>query len=150
MDDISAQYDKKYRYCFFRLKDRELSEDVTQEAFLRCLHQTDGRLPIRLLYRIARNLCIDEYRRMKEIPTDEDPDAAISDFSESLVSNIILAEALKRLTDEEREILLLRFANEESLAVIGSLYGISRFAAYRKVQGILKKCREYIEGRQER
>ena len=75
MDDISAQYDKIYRYCFFRLKDRELSEDVTQEAFLRCLHQTDGRLPIRLLYRIARNLCIDEYRRTKEIPTDESPDS---------------------------------------------------------------------------
>lgn len=146
MDDISVQYDKIYRYCYFRLKDRELSEDVTQEAFLRCLHQTDGRLPLRLLYRIARNLCIDEYRRTKEIPTDESPDSAIPDFSESLVSNIILDEALGQLTDEEREILLLRFANGESLAVIGSLYGMSRFAAYRRVQGILKKCREYMEG----
>ena len=58
----------------------------------------------------------------------------------------ILDEALGQLTDEEREILLLRFANGESLAVIGSLYGMSRFAAYRRVQGILKKCREYMEG----
>lgn len=30
---IDEQYDKLYRYCFFKLHDRELAEDVTQETF---------------------------------------------------------------------------------------------------------------------
>ena len=30
--DYEEQYDKIYRYCFFKLHDRECAEDVTQEA----------------------------------------------------------------------------------------------------------------------
>ena len=33
--DVGAQYDKLYRYCYFKLHNRDLAEDVTQEAFLR-------------------------------------------------------------------------------------------------------------------
>ncbi len=33
--DIEEQYDKIYRYCYYRLRDRERAEDVTQETFLR-------------------------------------------------------------------------------------------------------------------
>ena len=33
--DIEEQYEKIYRYCFYRLRDREQAEDITQEAFLR-------------------------------------------------------------------------------------------------------------------
>ena len=33
--DIEEQYEKIYRYCFYRLRSREQAEDVTQEAFLR-------------------------------------------------------------------------------------------------------------------
>lgn len=35
--DIEEQYDKIYRYCYFKLHSRELAEDVTQETFLRYL-----------------------------------------------------------------------------------------------------------------
>ena len=33
--DLEELYDKIYRYCYFRLRRRDLAEDVTQEAFLR-------------------------------------------------------------------------------------------------------------------
>ena len=35
MIDIEEQYDKIYRYCYFRLKNQHLAEDITQETFLR-------------------------------------------------------------------------------------------------------------------
>lgn len=75
--DLEAQYDKIYRYCYFRLHDRELSEDITQETFLRYFasyHQTDSVFMLKYLYTIARNLFIDEYRRdgkRKEEQTDQ-------------------------------------------------------------------------------
>ena len=73
--DYEAQYDKIYRYCYRRLHHRQLAEDVTQEAFLRLLaaegYRETGKA-IRYLYTVARNLCIDEYRRhpTQELPVD--------------------------------------------------------------------------------
>lgn len=33
--NLSQQYDKIYRYCFFHTRCQELAEDLTQETFLR-------------------------------------------------------------------------------------------------------------------
>ena len=35
--DIDEQYDKVYRFCYFKLKNQHLAEDITQETFLRFL-----------------------------------------------------------------------------------------------------------------
>lgn len=60
--DINEQYDKIYRYCYFKVKSRCLAEDLTQETFLRYFAQTSyvhrGKR-LAYLYTIARNLCID-------------------------------------------------------------------------------------------
>lgn len=34
---IDEQYDKLYRYCYYRLHDVQTAEDITQEAFLKLL-----------------------------------------------------------------------------------------------------------------
>ena len=60
--DLSAQYDKIYRYCCFHLRDPQLAEDLTQETFLRfyrqASYQEQGKA-LAYLYTIARNLCLD-------------------------------------------------------------------------------------------
>lgn len=33
--DLKEQYDKIYRYCYFKVRRREMAEDITQETFLR-------------------------------------------------------------------------------------------------------------------
>ena len=64
--DIEKQYDKIYRYCYFKLYDKQLAQDITQETFLRFYRQgltldNDKELPY--LYTIAKNLCIDHFRK---------------------------------------------------------------------------------------
>lgn len=64
--DVEEQYDKIYRYCYFRLHNRQTAEDITQETFLRYFQRYDhvtGGEALKCLYTIARNLCIVEYRR---------------------------------------------------------------------------------------
>ena len=41
--DIGEQYDKIYRYCYFKLKNQYLAEDITQETFLRFLESAGGK-----------------------------------------------------------------------------------------------------------
>ena len=35
--NLEEYYDDIYRYCFFRMQDRSLAEDLTQETFLKFL-----------------------------------------------------------------------------------------------------------------
>lgn len=37
--DIEEQYDKIYRYCYFKTQNAALAEDLTQECFLKYISQ---------------------------------------------------------------------------------------------------------------
>lgn len=52
--------------------------------------------------------------------------------------------ALDKLTDREREMVLLRVVNEVPVEDIGKIFGISRFAVYREVKKILKKLERML------
>lgn len=68
---IQNQYEKIYRYCYFKLHNRELAEDITQEAFLRYLEKyrfTSSETALKYLYTIAGHLCIDEFFDLRTIP----------------------------------------------------------------------------------
>jgi len=36
---LQEQYDKVYRYCYFKVKNKEIAEDLTQETFLKYFSQ---------------------------------------------------------------------------------------------------------------
>ena len=64
--DIEEQYDKIFRYCCFRIYDRQLAQDITQETFLRFFGQDlrlDNGRELSYLYTIAKNLCADEFKK---------------------------------------------------------------------------------------
>lgn len=52
--------------------------------------------------------------------------------------------ALDKLTDREREMVLLKVVNEVPVEDIGKIFGISRFAVYREVKKILKKLERML------
>lgn len=132
--DLEEQYDKIYRYCYFKVHHREIAEDITQEAFLRCLAHsaaasTDLSLPY--LYTIAKNLCIDEIRRRKpEVLDDNSADLSAED---NMLTQLSVRIALSKLKEADSELLMLRYGNDTPVSVICKLYGISRFAVYRRL-----------------
>lgn len=151
--DLSDQYDKLYRYCYFRLRNRETAEDITQETLLRFWeseHYRDTGKAMQYLYTIARNLCIDACRRRRfEIPLEPadlsleafDPASRDSSLQERLVTSLAVRAALDTLEETDRELLLLRFVNEVPIQVISGLLGMSRFAVYRRTGRALKQLR---------
>jgi len=146
--DIEDQYDKIYRYCYLKIRQRETAEDITQETFLRFLehpkyHSIDKTMQI--LYTIAGNLCMDEFRKQKcvDIPETQQSD---EDIEETVLSSFLLKNALKILTDTEREIILLRYINDVPVNVIGNIYDMSRFAVNRRIKSILEKLKKEMGG----
>lgn len=144
--DYEIQYDKIYRYCYFKLNNADVAEDITQETFLRFLesstYQENGK-GLNYLYTIAKNLCIDEYRRRVTVELPEDlPEEGVE---ERMIESLSMRLALARLTPIERELVLLRFVNEVPVKVICELQECSRFALNRKLKQVLKKLRGYLE-----
>ena len=140
--DLEEQYDKIYRYCYFKVQSRETAEDITQETFLRFLESKtykDTGKSLHYLYTIARNLCIDEARRKKEEPLENEiPENSPED---RMLTNIALKTALSGLNETDREFLLLRYVNEVPVSELSKIYQISRFAVYRKILHAVKSLK---------
>lgn len=140
--DLEEQYDKIYRYCYFKVHQREAAEDITQETFLR-FYQRFGHygsdFTLQYMYRIAHNLCVDRYRRGEEEELTEE--LVREGHEEQVLRKVWVEEALSKLKEEEKELLLLRYVNEVPLTTLCKLYGMSRFALHRR----LRKIQESLE-----
>ena len=146
--DIEEQYDKIYRYCYFKIYDVQLAQDITQETFLRFYRQgltldNDKELPY--LYTIAKNLCIDHFRRRTVESLEEITEKVIDDPTENLISNLTLRMTISKLPSDERELIFLRYVNEISIATICKITGLSRFAVYRRLSKSLKWLKEELK-----
>ena len=146
--DIEEQYDKIYRYCYFKMYDDQIAQDITQETFLRFYRQgltldNDKELPY--LYTIAKNLCIDHFRKRTVESLEEITEEVIDDPTEDLISNLTLRMTISKLPDDERELIFLRYVNEISIATICKITGLSRFAVYRRLSKSLKWLKEELK-----
>lgn len=161
--DIEEQYDKIYRYCYFKLGRQSIAEDITQEAFLRFWESTSYRnegKALHYLYTIARNLCVDEYRKQgreksisnifrekeSEINIEEirEDKADIGNSEEQLLTKIVLKQALEELSEQDRELILLRFVNQVPINVISKLTGLSRFTIYRRINNAIARLKRNL------
>lgn len=145
--NLEDKYNKIFRYCYYHVRNKDLAEDLTQETFLRFIesnYQEKGK-EMNYLYTIAKNLCINEIN--KSVPTMQND--AIEDESvvdEDLVEKIYIRNLLMKLPDDDREVLILRYMNGETVSDISKLLGISRFALYRKIQNAKKELKKMLEG----
>lgn len=142
--ELNEQYDKIYTFCYFKVHNREAAEDITQETFLKYFESTqylEKGKKLAFLYTIARNCCIDYYRKTKQTVAVVN----LSELSEAAESNIettiAVRTAVSKLNSEEQEIILLRFANELGIGEIAAYLGVSRFTIYRKLKEIEKQLK---------
>lgn len=152
--DLDRQYDRLLRYCYMKVRDRSLAEDLTQEAFLRFFasrsYKDVGR-ETAYLYAIARNLCADHFRRHREIPLEAlPPDVrAMSDAGKEagrMLDRLSVEQALGKLEDDEREIVVLRYVSGLRVSDVAQALGLSRFAVRRRLSAALKKLKKEMEG----
>lgn len=145
--NLEDKYNKIYRYCYYRVRNKDVAEDLTQETFLRFFesnYQEKGR-EMNYLYTIAKNLCINEIKNnVLTLQNEEIADESV--FDEDLVEKIHIRNLLMELPDDDREVLILRYMNGETVSDISKLLGISRFALFRKIQNAKKELKNMLEG----
>lgn len=146
--DIEEQYDKIYRYCYFKLYDKQLAQDITQETFLRFLRQDlslDSSKELPYLYTIAKNLCVDSFRKKTTESLENITEETTYDPTEDWISNLTLKSVISKLPQEEQELIFLRYVNEISITAICRITGFSRFVVYRRLSKALKWLKEELE-----
>lgn len=129
--------DAIYRHAFFRLSSEARAEELMQDTFLRTwryLAEGNDIANLRaFLYRTLNNLIVDEYRRKKEESLDALMETAefyepSRDTRADLEDQVLLTdvrEAIERLPEEDRELVLLRYVNDLSPADIGEVMGMT-------------------------
>ncbi len=122
-----AHYDAIWRFCFRRVG-QSLAADATQETFLTALKRASsfrGDSDAKTwLFGIALNVCRSAARKVKhDLPLDEIVELQSRDGQPSL-NSIRLADALKKLTPEHREAVILHELDGLTYAEIGHIVGV--------------------------
>lgn len=152
-----------YGFIGYRVRSRELAEDLTQETFVKALRAYRRYDPSRAsekswLLSIARNVVIDSARRAAG-PAESELEPAIEAGAAALMSpgpeesargltrDEELQAALRTLPPREREILALRFGGDLKGREIAQLTGLSLANVQQILSRSLRKLREeLIEG----
>jgi len=153
-DMYRQQYDRIYKYAYTLLLNRESAEDVVQETFLSAYRNYDSFDPAKgsvgtWLCRIAHNKAIDQLRsascRLRaEWPETErlgEEDREIERLSEENETVLFL---YSRLSEEERELLNMRYVLELKDTEVADILGLKAKTVNKRYQRLLKKCLEIL------
>ena len=134
--DIYNRYQPSvFTYIFYKVSDQEIAEDLTAEVFTRMLanlsrYTPRGKPILAWLYTIARNLVIDHYRQNKsashlplmEDLVDGDNNHPVK-LTEDRLAHECLSRVLKHLTEEQRQVILLRFIENREVSELAEILG---------------------------
>ena len=126
--------DRVYRYLLYRVREPSDAEDLTSEVFTRAFanihrYKLQGKSFLAWLYTIARNAVTD--RRRRDRPTVELDNAyGLAAEGPTAHDHAVLGEevdalrgAVKHLTGEQQEVLVLRFVEDMSSREVANILG---------------------------
>lgn len=165
----SASFDKLYshylppiyRFIYMKVSHREEAEDLTHEVFLSAWlnipHYEPQGFPFSSwLYQIARNRVIDHYRTKKPQTSLDDGSVdaelikTVSRLDEKLDDSLdleIIRQAIKKLTHDQQDVLLMRFmedlSHQEIAAAINKSAGAVRLIQHRALNELKKNLSKH-------
>ncbi len=138
-----------YSFTLSMLKNREDAEDALQDVYLSIhksahLYTPMGR-PMEWIMTVTRNICISKLRERKKLrPLDEQDEPAEYPGLVRSEDRILLSEALKQLSDDERKIVILRTSADLKHKEIATVLGMPAATVRSKYRRAIKKLRQYL------
>jgi len=146
-----------YRYIYFRVRNKAIADDLTQDVFLKVFNSLDrfvvtDKSPLTYFFTVARNLLIDNYSKKKILTMNEEEieEKLIDENSpekQIILKNNLekLMEALHRINENEAEVLILKFIDNYSNKEIGQIMEKSEEAIRQLQSRGLKSLRFFIK-----
>jgi RNA polymerase sigma-70 factor (ECF subfamily) len=161
---LERHRDKVFNYIVYMLKDIQLSEDVFQETFFKAIYtlksgryNEEGKF-LPWIMRIAHNLIVDQFRRIKKMPALEPRDEEHDIFStlrilddnvqDQLIESEIhtdLKKIINHLPEDQREVVLMRHFADMSFKEIADATNVSINTALGRMRYALLNLRKMIE-----
>lgn len=154
---VKEYYPSVLRFLSYRTRNREDAEDLTNEVFVRMVGAIKSRTGnfAAWLFKIARNLLIDYYRKMSRekfssLDEIEDDSIAVStkDNREGFSTDEI-KHMLTVLTDEQQEVVSLRFLSgyslEETAQIMHKSVGAVKVLQFRAIASLKEHLKKDIK-----
>ncbi len=167
IDELVRRYkDRMYTSIYYLVKDKYLAEDIFQEVFIKIIdtiragkYTDEGKfLPWAL--RIAHNMCVDHFRKVKRTPTIKTADGNdlfdVMGFSEESAEEKVMQrqthdkvrKMIDLLPEEQKEVLILRHYADLSFKEIADLTKCSINTALGRMRYGLINLRRIMEEKQ--
>jgi RNA polymerase sigma factor (sigma-70 family) len=160
---INRHKDRIFTTIILIVKDSYIAEDLFQETFIKIIknlkkgkYNEEGKfLPWAI--RIARNMAIDYFRKMKRMPTITGSDGedvfrkiklAVDNREEEMIRNEkenMVRHVISRLPEEQRQVLILRHYGDLSFKEIAAMTGVSINTALGRMRYALNNMRKMME-----
>ena len=142
-----------YRYIWTRVRDDNVAEDLTAQVFLKALeglpsYRPSGKPFLAWLYRIAYARVVDHWRKQErrvEVPLEETLPAREPRPGELLEAEadwVTAIDLVAQLTDDQQDVVILRFIGEMSLAqvaeTLGKTVGATKAIQYRALASLAR------------
>lgn len=161
---LKRHHNKVYTYIYYIVKNKDLTEDIFQETFMKAImtirqgRYTDNGKFIAWISRIAHNLIIDHYRQERAENTVSPEDETLDIFnrrelSEGTIEDTIvhrqiesdIRRLVKALPDNQREVLEMRYYKNMSFKEIADLTKVSINTALGRMRYAILNMRRMAE-----
>ena len=145
-----------FRHAVYILKDQDDAYDVVQETFIRAIREQrifdmDFRIKA-WLFRVTKNLCLNNIRNttrrsaiLEANPQQdkEEPDQLLSIFAGE--QTVQMLTSMEKLSEEHREILVLRYYDELSYAEISHVLNLKLGTVMSRLSRARKNLLDIVE-----
>lgn len=161
---IHRHKNKVFSYISLYIRDKALVEDIFQDTFLKVIQSvkagrySDNGKFLSWVMRIAHNLIIDHFRRLKQINTISNDNYESDLFNskslaeDNVEDNIIkkqihkdVRNIINNLPDDQREVIILRHYSGLSFKEIAEITGVSINTALGRMRYALINMRKIME-----
>jgi RNA polymerase sigma-70 factor (ECF subfamily) len=144
--------DAIFRFVFFRVSNRQVAIDLTQDTFIRLWgHLNKGEninYEQAFVYKIAKNAVIDHYKKSKSFSLESMTDNGFEPETNTYVDEIFRNDDMKtvqglleELDEESKQIIFLRYTEEKPIEEIADLFGKSTNAMTVRIHRIIQKLK---------
>lgn len=146
--------DAIYRYCYFRLYEKEKASDFMQEAFTKTWQYLSEGHEVKniraFVYKTANNLIIDFIRKKKEASLDAmeeggfEPGIRMNEMSDNYLDAKTAVEKLKLIEKEYREVVYMRYVENITPREIAEILGESVNIISVRIHRGIKKLKKIL------